>query len=69
MKIKVEELLEFADRMNKTLSPSDRLSELIEASTAQYENDELFEDELELVAAARKVSDNPAERIKSGIER
>lgn len=69
MKIKVEELLEFADRMNKALSPSDRLSELIEASTAQYENDELFEDELELVAAARKVSDNPAERIKSGIER
>lgn len=69
MKIKVEELLEFADRMNKALSPSDRLSELIEASTAQYENDELFGDELELVAAARKVSDNPAERIKSGIER
>ena len=69
MKIKVEKLLEFTDRMNKAISPSDRLSELIEASTAQYENDELFEDELELVAAARKVSENPVDRIKSGIER
>lgn len=62
MKRKVEELLEFAGCMNKALSPSDRLSELIEASIAQYENDELFEDELELVAAARKVSDNPVDR-------
>ena len=69
MKIMVEKLLEFTDRMNKAFSPSDRLSELIEASTAQYENDELFEDELELVAAARKVSENPVDRIKSGIER
>lgn len=69
MKIKVEELLGFAGRMNNAFSPSDRLSELIEACTAQFENDELFEDELELVAAARKVSDNPADRIKSEIER
>lgn len=66
MKRRVEELLKLAGDVNQMLSPSDRLSELIEATTARYSDenlfeDELFEDELELVAAARKVPDKPAD--------
>lgn len=61
MNTKVEELFELAGDVNKMLSPSDRLSELIEAVTARYGDDELMEDELDLVAAARKVPDKPAE--------
>lgn len=61
MKTTVEELLELADDMNKMLSPSDSLSELIEDVMAQYGGDELWEDELELVAAAGKVPDKPTD--------
>lgn len=59
MKKTVEELLELAGGVNRMLSPSDSLTELIETVTAQYDGDELWEDELDLVAAAGKVPDKP----------
>ncbi len=61
MKTTVEELLELAAEMNRMLSPSDRLSELVEATMARYSDDELCEEELELVAAAGKVPDKPTD--------
>lgn len=60
---KVEELLELAGDVNRMLSPSDRLSELIEAVTVRYGGDELWEEELKLVAAAGKVPDKPTDRM------
>lgn len=59
MKARIQELLELAGNINNMFSPSDRLSELIEATTARYKEDELSEDELEVVAAARKVPGKP----------
>lgn len=63
MKRMVEELLELASDMNRMLSPSDKLSELIEATMARYGADELWEEDLDLVAAAGKVPDNPTNRL------
>lgn len=65
MKTRIKEFFELVGDVNKMLSPSDRLSELMEAATVRYGNDELSEDELELVAAARKVPDKPADSFKA----
>ncbi len=61
MKTTVEELLELAGDVDRILSPSDRLSELMEAVMAQYDEDELWEDELDLVAAAGKGPEKPTD--------